>query len=77
MTGGEIYNIYNGCSTLQAESVSTIAGEEIAVTITGGNVNAIHTDFGYVAQFGGAANGSNKKSKTLSLDSVFSFKSIS
>ena len=60
MTGGEIYNIYNGCSTLQAESVSTIAGEEIAVTITGGNVNAIHTDFGYVAQFGGAANGSNK-----------------
>lgn len=60
MTGGEIYNIYNGCSTLQAESVSTIAGEEIAVTITGGSVNAIHTDFGYVAQFGGAANGSNR-----------------
>ena len=65
MTGGEIYNIYNGCSTFQAESVSTIAGEDIFVNITGGTINAIHTDFGYIGEFGGAANGSNKMTFNL------------
>ena len=33
MTGGAVYNIYNGCSTFQAESDSTIAGESIVVNI--------------------------------------------
>ena len=60
MTGGEIYNIYNGCSTFQAECDSTIAGESVEVNITGGSVNEINTDFGYIGEFGGDANGSNR-----------------
>ena len=57
MTGGAIKGIYNGCSSFQAESVSSVIAS-VQVNISGGSVVDIHTDFGYMNEYAGSTVGS-------------------
>ena len=69
MTGGSIRGIYNGCSSFQAESVSSL-NAVIEVNVSGGSIGEIFTDFGYMNQYAGLAKGSRNITFNLTGGSI-------